>query len=145
MRLVVTKRNYDILNTKGRGSAGKEIPLDSYRERLVKYVPVEGLVFFVAVYGSSYAAMSFQPYFSLIARWIFLAGIAATLLWLWKVEGVTDWVQLAISTFSFVVWIFAFGVVPVTELPWYNQIAAAIFLPVYIFGTPLIEGIPDRW
>ncbi len=145
MRLVVTKRNCDAVNTGGPGTAGGEVPLDPYRERLVKYVPVEGLVFFVAVYGSSYAALGFQPYFSLISRWIFLAGIIVTFLWLWKIEGVTDWVQLAISTFGLVVWVFAFGVVPVAELPWYNQVAAALFLPVYVFGTPFIEGIPDRW
>lgn len=145
MRLVVTKRNYEILNTGGRGAVGVDIRPDSYRERLVKYIPVEVLVLYVAAYGGAYATLSFQPYFTLIARWIFLAGIAATLLWLWKVEGVTDWVQLAISLFGFVVWIFALGVVPVAELPWYNQVAAAIFLPVYVFGTPLIEGIPERW
>jgi peptidoglycan/LPS O-acetylase OafA/YrhL len=145
VRLVVTKRNYNILNTGGPGAAGEEIRPDSYRERLVKYIPVEALVLYVAAYGSTYATLSFQPYFSLIARWIFLAGIAATLLWLWKVEGVKDWVQLAISTFGFVVWVFALGVVPVAELPWYNQVAAALFLPVYVFGTPLIEGIPERW
>ena len=145
MRLVVTKRNYDILNTKGQGTAGKEIPPDSYRERLVKYIPVEVLVMYVAAYGSAYAILSFEPYFSLLARWLFLAGIVATLLWLWKIEGVTDWVQLAISMFGFVVWIFALGVVPVAELPWYNQVAAALILPAYVFGTPLIEGIPEQW
>jgi hypothetical protein len=89
--------------------------------------------------------MSFQPYFSLLSRWILLAGIVGTLLWLWKVEGVNDWIQLVISTFGFVVWAFALGVVPIAELPWYNQVAAALFLPVYVFGTPLIEGIPDCW
>lgn len=145
MRLVVTKRNYDALNTRGPGVPGEEIRTDSYRERLVKYVPVEILVLYVAVYGTSYALLSFQPYFSLLARWILLAGIIGTILWLWKAEGVADWVQLVISTFGFVLWVFAFGVVPVAELPWYNQVAAALFLPVYVFGTPLVEGIPDRW
>jgi len=145
LRLVVTKRNYDALNTGRSGAAGVEIRPDSYRERLVKYIPVEALVLYVAAYGSAYAALSFQPYFSLLARWILLAGIAISLIWLWKVEKVTDWIQLAISTFGFVIWVFAFGVVPVAELPWYNQIVAALFLPLYVFGTPLIEGIHDRW
>jgi hypothetical protein len=145
VRLVVTKRNYDALNTRAGGVPGGEIPSDSYRERLIKYVPVEILVLYVAVYGSLYAIMSFQPYFPLIARWILLAGIAATVLWLWKIEGVTDGVQLAISSFGFLVWVFAFGVVPVAGLPGYNQVVAALFLPVYVFGTPLIEGIPGRW
>jgi hypothetical protein len=145
MRLVVTKRNVDALNTRAGGSPGGEIHPDSYRERLIKYIPVEILALYVALYGSLYAVMSFQPYFSLVARWILLAGIAGTVLWLWKAQGVTDWVQLVISTSGFVVWVFALGVVPVAELSWYNQVAAALFLPVYVFGTPLIEGLPERW
>ena len=143
MRLVVTGRNYDSINTLAGRADG--IPLDSYRERLIKYVPVETLVLFVALYGTAYAVMAYQPYFPILSRWILIAGIIATFLWLRLVEEVTDWVQLIISTFGFVVWTFAFGVVPVTDLPWYNQVAAALFLPVYIFGTPLIEGIPERW
>jgi hypothetical protein len=145
MRLVVTKRNFDALNTRGPGAAGGEVRPDSYRERLVKYIPIEVLVLYVAVYGIAYALMSFQPYFSLVARWILLAGILATVLWLWKVEGVTDWVQLIITTAGFVVWAAALGVVPISELPWYNQVAASLLLPVYVFGTPLIEGVPERW
>jgi hypothetical protein len=145
MRLVVTKRNYDAVNTRAGGMPAGEVLPDSYRERLIKYVPVEVLVLYITAYGSLYALMSAEPYFPLIARWLLLAGIVATALWLWKIEKVTDWVQLSISAFGFVVWLFALGVVPVTDLPLYNQVAAALFLPVYVFGTPLIEGLPERW
>jgi len=145
MRLVVTQRNYDALNTRAPGAPDNEIRPDTYRERLVKYVPVEALVLYVAAYGSTYAAFSQEPWFPLLARWIFVAGTAGTFLYLWKCEKVTDWVQLVISTAGFVVWVFAFGVVTVAELSWYNQVAAALFLPVYVFGTPLVEGLPDRW
>jgi hypothetical protein len=145
MRLVVTRRNYDAVNTRAGGVPGGESPPDSYRDRLIKYVPVEILVLYVAVYGGLYAVMGTQPYFPLVARWILLAGIVGTVLWLWKIDGVTEWVQLAISTFGFVVWVFAFGVVPVADLPMYNQVAASLLLLLYVFGTPLIEGVPDRW
>jgi len=145
VRLVVSKRNYDAVNTRAGSEAAAEIPLDTYRERLIKYVPVEMLVIYIAVYGSTYALLSYQPYFSLLARWVLIAGILGTFVWLWKIERVNDQVQLAVSTFGFVVFALAFGVIPVTELPGYNQVAAALFLPVYIFGTPLIEGIPERW
>jgi hypothetical protein len=145
MRLVVTKRNYDSVNTRADGAPGTGIPLDTYRERLIKYIPVEVLVLYIATYGSTYAIFSYQPYFPLIARSVLLLGIFGTSLWLWKVERVNDGVQLVISTVGFVVWVFAFGVVPVAELPGYNQIAAALFLPVYVFGIPLVEGVPDSW
>jgi len=144
MRLVVTQRNYDAVNTRTGGTGGV-VGMDTYRERLLKYVPVEGLVLFVAIYGGTYAVLGLQPYFPLLARWILLGCIAATLLWLWKVEGVDDVIQLAISCIGLVVWVFAFGVVPVAELPWFNQVAAAVFLPLYVFCTPLIGGRPERW
>jgi hypothetical protein len=144
MRLVVTKRNYDALNTRV-GGQGTEILPDTYRERLMKYVPVEGLAFFVAVYGSTYAVLAYQPYFPSLARIIVLAGIIVTFLYLWIAEGVSDGVQLGISTGGFIVWVFAFGVVPVAGLPWYNQVAAALFLLAYVFLAPLLDGIPDRW
>ena len=144
MRLVVTARNYDAVNTRAGGDNG-EIQKDTYRERLVKYIPVEGLVFFVAVYGSTYAVLGYQQYFSMLARWIIMAAILFTFLYLWKIEDVSDWVQLVISTFGLVVWVFAFGVVPVAELPWYNQVAAALILPAWVVLTPFIEGVPERW
>ncbi|NLD57410.1 MAG: hypothetical protein GX651_04660 [Methanomicrobiales archaeon] len=143
MRLVVTQRNSGAVYTADR--AGEPPRTDSYRERLLKYIPAEALVFFVAVYGSTYSIIGMQSYYFLIARWILLAGIAVTILWLWKVEGVTDPVQLVISTVGFIAWIFAFGVIPITELPWFNQVVSALFLPLYVFGSPFIGGIPDRW
>ncbi|NMB79725.1 MAG: hypothetical protein GYA23_11605 [Methanomicrobiales archaeon] len=130
---------------RGPPPADDEVHFDSYRERLMKYVPAEALVLFVAVYGSAYAVLGTEPFFPLLARWIVLAGIAVTVIWLWKIDGVTDLVQVGISAVGFVAWIFAFGVVPVAELPWYNQVAAALFLPVYVFVSPVLDGIPDRF
>ncbi|MFA4877104.1 MAG: hypothetical protein WC586_06790 [Methanoregula sp.] len=145
MRQVVTKRNYETVLARSAGNTAVPVSCDSYRERLVKYVPVEVLALYVSVYGIGYAVMGTDPGFSLASRWILIAGIAATLLYLWKSEGVVDVVQLSISLIGFVAWAFALGVIPVSELPWYNQIAAAIFLSAYIFLTPLIDGIPDRF
>ena len=46
-----------------------------------------------------------------MARWILVAGILGTILYLWQADGVTDLVQLAISTIGFVIWVCALGVV----------------------------------
>lgn len=145
MRLVVTKRNSGAVNFRRGDGAGTEIPQGSYRGRMMKYIPVEILVLYVAVYGTAYATTSSEPYFSLAARWILILGITGTVLWLWKVEGVNDAIQLATSTAGFFLWAVALGVVPVTDLPGYNQIAASLALPLYVFLSPLIEGIPARW
>ncbi|WP_321505606.1 hypothetical protein [uncultured Methanoregula sp.] len=145
MRLVVTKRNYETVLARSARNTAEPVSCDTYRERLIKYAPVEIIALYVCVYGIGYAVMGTTPYFSFVGRWILMAGIAGTLLYLWKAEGVSDAVQLLVSAIGFVAWVFALGVIPVSELPWYNQIAASIVLPIYIFGTPLIDGMPDRF
>ena len=61
-----------------------------------------------------------------MARWILVAGILGTILYLWQADGVTDLVQLAISTIGFVIWVCALGVVTVASLPYYNAVVAAV-------------------
>lgn len=143
MRTVISPRTIGILQDRTPVPSG--IKPDSYRERLLKYIPAEILVLYVAVYGSAYAIAASDPLFPLAARWILIAGIVAVPLYLMRAEGVTDWVQLVISTAGFVLWTAALGVVPVADLPGYNQVAASIFLPAYVFLSPLIEGIPEQW
>ena len=144
MRMIITKRS-SVAGKDGTGAAwGKPAP-DSYRERLFKYIPAEVVVLYVAVYGIAYAMFAADPLFSLMARWILIAGIVGTPLYLWKAGQVTDWVQLVISTAGFVLWACALGVVPVSEMPGYNQIIASLALPLYVVLSPLIEGIPERW
>jgi hypothetical protein len=80
-----------------------------------------------------------------MARWLLIAGTLGTMLYLWQIEGVTDLVQLALSTIGFVIWVCALGVVTVASLPYYNAVVAAVFLIVWVFGIPFIEGMPDTW
>ena len=143
MRQVITRRNRDVvlLDTAGRVNLG--IPDDSYRERLIKYIPVETIALFVAVYGITYYLSGSASWYPGMARWILIAGILGTGIWLWKIDNVTDIVQIAISTAEFVIWVAALGVVTVTSLPYYNAIAAGLLLILFVFGAPLIVGIPD--
>ena len=145
MRIVITKRNRDtvLLDTSGRVNQG--IPDDSYRERLIKYIPAETIALFIAAYGITYYLSGSETWYPLMARWILIAGILGTLLYLWQAEGVTDIVQLSISTIGFIIWTGALGVVTVASLPFYNAVIAGIFLVVWVFGTPLIDGWPDYW
>ena len=145
MRQVVTRRNCDRVLSRAEIPNESEIRYDTYRERLVKYIPVEIIVIYIALYGSTYAILGTDPIFAIPARWLVIAGIICTPVYLWKGEQVTDWVQLLISTTGFGIWVFALGAVPFADLPWYNQIAASIFLPVYTFVSPLIDGVPERF
>jgi hypothetical protein len=121
------------------------MPDDSYRERLIKYTPVETIALFIAVYGISYYLSGTESWYPAVARWILILGFLGTVLYLWKVENVTDVVQLGISAIGFLIWVLALGVIPVESLPFYHAIAAGLLLPVYLFGAPLIDGIPGVW
>jgi hypothetical protein len=145
VRLVITKRNRSsvLLDASGRVSQG--IPDDSYRERLIKYVPAETLALFVAVYGITYYISGSEAWYPLMARWLVIAGTLGTLLYLWKADGVIDPVQLAISTTGFVLWTCALGVVTVSSLPFYNAVAAGVLLVVWVFFAPFLDGIPATW
>jgi hypothetical protein len=145
MRLVVTKRNRDAVLLDASGRVNQGIPDDSYRERLVKYIPVETIALFIAAYGITYYLSGSEVWYPLMARWILIAGIIGTMLYLWQAEGVTDLVQLAISAIGFVVWASALGVVTVASLPLYNAVVAGVLLILWVFGAPLIDGWPETW
>ena len=145
MRQIITKRNRDTQLLDGAGRVNRGIPDDSYRERLVKYIPSETIALFIAVYGITYYLSGSETWYPLMARWILIAGILGTILYLWKADGVTDFVQLAISTIGFILWACALGIVTVASLPYYNAVIAAVFLIVWVFGAPFIDGIPETW
>jgi len=145
VRLVITNRNRNAVLLDASGRVHENIPNDTYRERLVKYMPAETLALFVAAYGTTYYLSGSDEWYPLMARWILIAGILGTVLYLWQAEGVADIVQLAISTIGFVLWACALGVVSVTSLPYYNPVIAAALLIIWVFFAPFIDGIPDRW
>jgi hypothetical protein len=145
MRVVVTKRNRDAILSRAKESPGLETPNDTYRERLIKYIPVETIALFIAIYGMTYYLSGTESWFPVVARWILILGFLGTVLYLWKVERVTDLVQLGISAIGFLVWTCALEVTEVTSLPFYNAIVAGLLLVAFVFLAPLIDGVPDRW
>lgn len=145
MRLVITKRNRDALLLDAAGRVNRGIPDDSYRERLIKYIPSETIALFIAVYGITFYLSGSETWYPIMARWILIAGILGTMLYLFRAEGVSDPLQLAISTIGFILWACALGIVTVASLPYYNAIIAAVFLLVWVFGAPFIDGIPETW
>ncbi len=127
------------------GRINESVPADSFRERLIKYVPVETLSLYVAMYGITFFISGSESWYPLMARWLLVAGILGTPLFLWQAEGVTDPVQLGISTLGFIIWASALGTVTFTGLPLYHQIAASVLLVIWVFCAPFIDGMPDRW
>ena len=89
MRLVITKRNRTTVLLDASGRINQGIPDDSYRERLLKYIPAETIALFIAVYGITYYLSGSEPGtpdgpLDPHRRYPWYS------LYLWQVEGVTD-------------------------------------------------------
>ena len=145
MRLVVTRRNRDTVLSMAKGCFSQDVPNDSYRERLIKYIPVETIALFIVAYGITYYLSGTEAWYPIVARWILILGVFGTVLYLWKGENITDVVQLGISAIGFLIWACALGVITVISLPFYNAIAAGLLLFAYVFLAPLIDGVPEVW
>ena len=142
---MVTKRNRDTVLSRAKGCFYQDMPNDSYRERLIKYIPVETIALFIVVYGITYYLSGTESWYPMVARWILILGFICTVLYLWKAENVSDVVQLGISAIGFLIWACALGVITVTALPFYNAIVAGLLLFAYVFLAPLIDGVPEVW
>jgi len=109
---------------------------DRYTERLLKYIPGE----IIALYLALDAIIRSAKMVGSALHWgIFLFGVAATGLYLWRVEKVEKLLQLFISSFAYCVWVFALSG-PFATTGWYNPVYGAILLPMYTFMIPIIEA-----
>jgi hypothetical protein len=111
-----------------------EVTPDSYREKLVKYIPAE----VVALYLTLDVICRSNPTERGLRWFILVFGCVATPLYLWRIQRVRKWVQLLVSTAAFVVWTFALGG-PFVSLSWYKAIYGALLLPIFTFLVPLID------
>lgn len=142
---MVTRRNRDTVLSVAKGGSDQDMPNDSYRERLIKYIPVVTIALFITIYGITYYLYDTGSWYPVVARWILIPGVLGTVLYLWKVENISDAVQLGISAIGFLIRACALGVVTVTSLPFYNAIVAGLLLIAYVFLAPLIDGVPEVW
>jgi hypothetical protein len=144
MRQVVSQRTAGGFGGPGADGCSGAIRPDPYLARLVKYVPVETVVIWIAIFGSTSAMPYNTDWFAIFARTSLIAGTAGTWLYLRFIADVHDVVQLVISTVAFVIWVHALAVLPFTAFPWYNPVAGALLLPVYTALVPLVDMIPAR-
>jgi drug/metabolite transporter (DMT)-like permease len=86
-------------------------PLDTYYDRLIKYIPADVVVGWITVKGiisSASNAPADKVY------WIcFIAGVIFTILWTYKITYVKGskpaYIQIIIATIAFFIWVLATG------------------------------------
>jgi len=107
---------------------------DDYFNRLLKYIPAE----IVGLYLTLANITNTQSVAGWISWFVFAICLLLTPLYLWRVLKVLKSTQLIISTLSFVVWSYAIGG-PFEQSGLFNNVFAAILLPIYTVLIPIIK------
>lgn len=108
---------------------------DDYISKLIKYIPTEVIALYILIESlvKSAGTVNMSLY------WILFAVIIiATPLYLWRIQKVDKYLQLAISTIALIVWVFAIGG-PFAYQSWYQPYYGGILAALYSFAIPIID------
>ena len=114
-----------------------EEPKDEYGKKLMKFIPGEIVVLYMALINILFLAKNQDLPFDLISWIIFGVGIVGTAVYIWNGSGTRNEkkINVIISVIAFVIWVYTLGG-PFLSLSWYNSIYGALLLPVYTFFIP---------
>ncbi|WP_438034757.1 hypothetical protein [Sorangium sp. So ce204] len=120
-------------------AGGEPPPTDTFTQRLVKLIPSEVIGTFLVIDGLLQAGANqvpLVPVFFLLFS-LFLVG---TPLYLWRFEQIRSPLQLTLSMFSFVVWVFATGGVIRQVVPAFTPVMGGLLLAAYTFAATVLLG-----
>ncbi len=122
-----------------RLDAGGGVPVDEYSDKLIKNIPADIVAAWIAVTG----LIAGDPDAPKTVLWIaFALGVVLTAVWTWRQTTApnkpTATTQIAISTGSFMVWVFALGG-PFTGLNFYRPLYGSLLLILYTLIVPLVN------
>lgn len=135
-RQIVSSKDVVTATKLGTKTAGPRKAPDTYVDRLVKYIPPDVIAAYVTIESMIAAAKGGQDL--VVLAWaVFAIILVACPLYLWRVGGVSKPLQLALSTFAFVVWAFAYNGPPFSYLE-IAPIYGAVLLTLTTFLIPII-------
>ena len=114
---------------------------DTYRDRLLKYIPSEIVAIYLALLGLLKTA---NPQTTPIVnvQWIiFFIMLAVTIPWQRKIVKIEKWQQVAIGTVAFAFWAISLGQPFDTSWKdWYQPVFGTMAMMLYTFLIPLFEA-----
>ncbi len=121
-------------------SGGTPPPVDTYFDKLIKYIPADLIAAWTAVTGLIAGATK-EP--QAILLWgAFIVGIILTAAWTWRQTTVPQKppaiTQIIISALAFIVWVFALGG-PFAKMGWYSPLYGSLLLIAFTLIVPLIN------
>lgn len=132
-----------IITTQYQTGASKA-QVDTYFDKVIKYIPADIVGAWVAVTGLINSSSDVST--SLLLWIAFLVGTILTTFWTLKQTSVPEkrsaFTQAAISTGSFIVWVFALGG-PFATLSFYRPLYGSLLLIFYTLVVGLINPSED--
>jgi hypothetical protein len=131
-----------VINQAAQGLNGEK--LDTYFDRVVKYIPSDIVAAWVAAVGIIKSGS--DKVGATTVLWIaFLFGVVMCFLWTWKQTQAKDangqplkpaWKQISISTAAFIVWVIALGGPPLSIEPMIGSLLLIGFTLIVAFVDP---------
>jgi len=124
----------------GAAGGGAAPTVDTFLDKLWKYIPAEVNTFYVFALGLLGGAALANTQ---VVHWlVVLVGLVGAFFWTLKTTAAAGaspaYKQAVISTVAFLVWVFALGG-PFTSFAWYNSIYGAILLGAFTMLVPLVD------
>jgi hypothetical protein len=130
-----------IISEQLQGGAAPNASSDDYADRLMKYIPTEGVGFWLAVSGIIQSAGSDIPKAGLLWAF-FVIGLVFTFLWIRRQTQATGkptvWTQIGISCGAFVVWVFAAGGPFAASWDFYRPLYGSLLLITYTTAVSFV-------
>ncbi len=111
---------------------------DNYLSRLLKNIPSEIIGVYVAA-----TAITIVKENNTVLWIVFVSCFISTPLWLYFVEKVTSWLQITLSSISFVIWVMTLGGPFLAFWPEITNIGAIVLIFYTALITPIITGISN--
>ncbi|MBI2936716.1 MAG: hypothetical protein HYY22_00765 [Thaumarchaeota archaeon] len=113
---------------------------DDYLTKVVKYIPAEIVATFVTLDG----VLKVDATVPTFLYWlVFITLLIFTPLYTWRATKEKNlppaYAQIAVSTASFAIWIFALGG-PFNFIDWYKPIYGSVSLILFTLAPPLVLG-----
>ena len=113
--------------------------IQPFQDKVVKLIPTEIVGAYLVILGivapASAAVNTPQNVNEYVLIGAFFILLVLTPLYLWRVGGVTNVIQLAVSTVSYVIWIYTL-VYPFKYWNWYYPTVGAVLLVLWSLITP---------
>jgi hypothetical protein len=107
-----------------------------FQDKVVKLVPTEIVGAYLVILGIVSPAESAGKEYEYTLIGAFVVLLILTPVYLWKVSGVTNRIQLLVSTLSYVIWIYTLTY-PFKYWNWYYPTVGAVVLILWSLITPI--------